>query len=312
MKTTSAPSWLVPLCFSSLAACGHAATNPPNGNNASTDQVAVHTVTGSATGILANAYLVEGAAGLVLVDSALTVTDTRALGARIDAMGKPLVAVLLTHGHPDHYNGVAALIAGRGDIPVYATPAVAEVIRRDDAAKEALWRPMFGDEWPAPRAFPDHEVEDETELVLDGLHWTVHSVGPGESHADSYWSLEGDEQHVFLGDVVMHGVHAYLSDGHSTSWLANLERLQQQLAVGSALHPGHGESGGLELLDWQKAYLEAYRGAVERLRAGRSALDEPDKQSLAATITSIYPRTPLDSLIPLGADAVASELARGE
>ncbi len=107
----------------------------------------------------------------------------------------------------------------------------------------------------------------------------------------------------------MQGVHAYLSDGHSTRWLENLARLKPELAEGSVLHPGHGDSGGPELLDWQKAYLEAYRDAVEQLRAGRSALEEPDEQALSATMKAKYPGAALDFLIPLGADAVASELA---
>jgi len=110
----------------------------------------------------------------------------------------------------------------------------------------------------------------------------------------------------------MHGVHAYLSDGHSTRWLDNLARLKPELVDGAELHPGHGASGGPELLDWQRDYLEAYRAAVEQLRAGRSTLDEPDEQALSLSMKAKYPQAALDFLIPLGADAVASELATGQ
>lgn len=294
-----------------LAACAGTPVTPANESPALASNPSVHALTGSAQGILVNAYWVESEHGIVLVDSALTVADASALRQRLDAVGKPLLAVLLTHGHPDHYNGVAAVIAGRGDVPVYATEDVSQVIRQYDAAKEAQWRPMFGEQWPAPRAFPDHELKDADELTVDGLRWTVHSVGPGESHADSYWSLEATPRHIFLGDVVMHGVHAYLSDGHSTRWLDNLARLGPELGEESVLHPGHGESGGPELLAWQKAYLEAYRAAVESLRAGRPTLDEPGEQALSAMMKSKYPQAALDFLVPLGADAVASELAAG-
>jgi hypothetical protein len=48
---------------------------------------------------------------------------------------------------------------------------------------------------------------------------------------------------------------------------------------------------------------------VEQLRAGRSALEEPDEQALSASMKAKYAGAALDFLIPLGADAVASELA---
>jgi glyoxylase-like metal-dependent hydrolase (beta-lactamase superfamily II) len=47
---------------------------------------------------------------VVAVDALLTETDSRSLRARLERLGKPLLAVLLTHGHPDHYNGVTKLV----------------------------------------------------------------------------------------------------------------------------------------------------------------------------------------------------------
>src|SRR5688500_6548948 len=77
----------------------------------------IHTVTSSPSGISVNAYLIEAERGVIAVDSALINSDARQLRERLAALGKPLLAVLLTHGHPDHYNGVTELIAGHGDVP---------------------------------------------------------------------------------------------------------------------------------------------------------------------------------------------------
>jgi len=269
----------------------------------------IHTVTASVAGLSVNSYLVEGKSGIVAVDSALTVTDGNALRAKLDALGKPLLAVLLTHGHPDHYIGVTALVAGKPEVPIYATAAVAKVIHEFDAKKEAQWKPMFGAEWPMKRTFPDHPLDDGAKLSLDGATWTVHAVGPGESHADSYWTLEADKMYAFLGDVVLHGEHAYVNDGHTAAWLETLHRLHADLRGASALYPGHGEAGGLELLDWEEAYLTTYRKEVEDLRRGTARLADSDKPVLVARMKEHYPKAGLDFMIALGADTVAAELA---
>ncbi len=65
----------------------------------------IRRVTSSPKGALVNADLVETATGVVAVDSLLTVSDSRTLRRRVQALGKPLEAVLLTQSHPDHYGG---------------------------------------------------------------------------------------------------------------------------------------------------------------------------------------------------------------
>lgn len=168
------------LLLSSLLACSEPRPVP----TASSAAPRVDRFASPAEGIFANAYLVETAEGVVLVDATLRVSDATALRARIAALGKPLLGVLLTHGHPDHYNGVAIVAGGRA-VPVVATREVDKVIRADDAAKEQQWRPMFGDEWPTHRVFPDRIVGDGEVVRLGGLDFRVHAVGPAESHFDS-------------------------------------------------------------------------------------------------------------------------------
>ena len=112
-----------------------------------------------------NAYIVEGEAGVVIVDGTLTVSASSELRRRADAIGKPIVAVLLTHPHPDHYAGLAAVTAGL-DIPIVAQAGVDDVVRRDDALKNSIVGPMFGHEWPQRRVFPIHRIGDGEKPIL--------------------------------------------------------------------------------------------------------------------------------------------------
>lgn len=301
---------LLPLLVAPLlAACDPASDPSPQPESPVEPTVApiVHTYSAPASGIFANAYLVETERGVVAVDATLTVSDARALRMQAEALDKPLLAVLLTHGHPDHYNGVTELLAGQ-DLPVYATAGVDEIIRRDDAAKAEQWTPVFGDEWPAQRTFPSERVEDGDSISLDGVRFTVHELGPGESHFDTYWVLEGEDPVAFIGDAAFHDMHAYMSDGHSGDWLANLDHLEQALADIPTLLPGHGPAGDRSLLGAQREYIELYRQTVQALAEGESMLSEEAKAELSAVIKEHLPTDALDFLIPLGADPVAAEM----
>lgn len=267
----------------------------------------VHTYSAPAAGIFVNAYLVETEHGVVAVDATLTVSDARALRAQADAIGKPLLAVLLTHGHPDHYNGITDLLNGE-DVPVLATSGVDQVIRADDAAKEAQWTPVFGAEWPTERTFPSRIVTDGETVTFDGVAFTVHDLGPGESHFDSYWVLETGKKVAFIGDVAFHDTHSYMSDGHSKAWLSHLDTLPDALADVELLYPGHGAPGEAELLDQEREYIQVYRQTVGELAAGQATLSEAAKMELQTTMKAHLPTDKLDFLIPLGADPVASEL----
>jgi glyoxylase-like metal-dependent hydrolase (beta-lactamase superfamily II) len=266
----------------------------------------VHRYASGAPGIFANAYLVETAHGVVAIDATLTESDSKALRARLDSLNKPLRAVLLTHGHPDHYNGVTNLLQG-APVPVVATAGVDKVIRESDAAKELQWKPTFGAEWPARRTFPTRTVRDGESLAFDGVSFTVHDLGPGESHSDSIWIATGSLRAAFIGDVVLNGVHAYVSDGHTSEWLRNLVRVRV-LSAGSPVYPGHGEPGAAGLLSWQREYLVRYRKEVAALANGRASLTDAEKATLATRMKEQLATDRLEFLIGLGADAVALEL----
>jgi glyoxylase-like metal-dependent hydrolase (beta-lactamase superfamily II) len=89
----------------------------------------IHRLQGSAFPV--NAYLVEAPNGVVLVDSTLTRSDGRAIRARIDDLGKPLLGALVTHAHPDHYGALVEIVRDE-TVPIVATAGVDHVIRHDD------------------------------------------------------------------------------------------------------------------------------------------------------------------------------------
>jgi glyoxylase-like metal-dependent hydrolase (beta-lactamase superfamily II) len=269
----------------------------------------VHQVAGGATEVYANAYIVEGQAGIVVVDALLTRGASRDLRARVDAIGKPLSAVILTHGHPDHYGGVAQLVEGAPSVPVIAVPGVNHVIRRDDQMKgERL--AGFGIDWAAVRTFPNTIADAERPLTFGEFTLTPIDLGAGESDHDSLWVLRSPSgEYVFTGDLVMSGVHAYTADAHTGAWLATLRRLQRTYGGDVRIYPGHGTPGGPELLAVQAAYLERFRREVASIAQGRPELTDVETLELERRMVQFAAHDRMSRWVHEGADPVAAELA---
>ncbi|HKA91602.1 MAG TPA: MBL fold metallo-hydrolase [Haliangiales bacterium] len=258
-------------------------------------------------GIFVNAYLVETDSGVVAVDATLTVSTGRALRARLEALGKPLLGVLVTHPHPDHVAGLAELVSDDA-LPIFATDPVVALMRRLEAPKRAQWGPVFKDEWVPRWRYPNRIVADGEVVTLGGVAFRVHDLGRGgDSDANAMWVAA---EAAFVGDLVFDGVHAYLADGGVLAWLANLERVAR---MGLArLFPGHGPPGApAELIPRQRDYLLAYAAHVKELAGGRGALDDAGRAELARRMDAHRPGAGLAFLVGMSADAVAAELARG-
>ena len=266
----------------------------------------VHTYRSGETGLFVNSYLVEGADGVVAVDAPLLLSDGRAFRARLEALRKPLLGVLVTHPHPDHYNTITELLAGE-DVPVIAHRDVDREIRAKDDAKRAQWGPMFGDEWPASATFPNRTVADEESVELGDLRFTAWDFGPCESESETVWLL-GDGETAFVGDLAFNGTHAYLADGHTDAWLRAIDRAEEALAGVRTLYVGHGAPAGPAVLAEQRRYLLMVREAIARAAGGRAELSEDEANRVASLMERYLPGAPLSWLVGAGASAVAAEL----
>lgn len=197
-----------------------------------------------------NCYLVGGADFVVVDPGSGDRGQLDLLEAAVDRLvgaGKRLEAVVLTHHHPDHVGGLAALVE-RYDVPVWAHHETALRLDGVDVVRELA----------------DGERLELGEQTLVCLHTPGHAPGHLCLHHDSTDS-------VLVGDLVASKGTIVIDppDGHVGSYLASLERVRDLEA--RTLFPAHGWAivEPNELLSYyiahrnerEQAVLDALRGA---------------------------------------------------
>ena len=255
-------------------------------------------------GAFVNAYLVETASGVVAVDGLLQVSAAKEMRAGLDALGKPLLAALLTHSHPDHYVGLGEVVAGY-DVPIYAPQGVIDTITADDAVKDQIVGPMFGEDWPANRVFPNTAIADGESVSFDDVKFTVIDLGPSESPHDSPWVLGDDDKIVFLGDQIYDHKHCYLADGFYEEWLRNIETLRTRFPDGAVFYIGHGGPIGGEMWDWQREYIERF---VEAVSGADWSSPDQAKAAVVGLMKAYEPSDELQILMELSIEPIATKL----
>ncbi|WP_224244342.1 MBL fold metallo-hydrolase [Hyalangium gracile] len=208
-----------------------------------------------------SSFWIEGPEGLILIDTQFLPSALRKLiryGEQRTGKASKLAIVL--HPNPDRFNGTAWLQSQ--EVPVVTSEQVRDLI----ADVHAKWSPVFFEKYsmggyPRTLALPDSLGSSTRELSAGGLTVKVHVLGSGCSPAHLVIEWEG---HLFVGDLVANGSHSWFENGRVDEWLHRLEELRALRP--KWIHPGHGLSGGPELLDQQAEYL---RAVVEAVAAAR-------------------------------------------
>lgn len=265
-----------------------------------------HVFAASESAFLVNSFLLEGTDSVVAIDAQFLVSSATALRARLDAIGKPLAALILTHPHPDHYNGAATLLAGLGEVPVFATRATEVGMRATAEAKRAYWTPSYGEDYPQSFVYPNRILDNRETITIGDIVLAIDDIGAGE--ASNIVVIHAPEtRELFASDLIYSACHPWLAEERSDLWLAQLDLVKARYGNAAILHAGHGVTKDLSLVDAQKAYICAFVSAVEaQLRGG--VLRNESKTIVRKTMTEQFPGYPLDFLIDLNTEAIAREI----
>ncbi len=173
------------------------------------------------------ATLIYGVRDAVLVDTFMTAKQANALADWVAAKGKNLTTIYITHGHGDHWFGIATLLERFPTARALATPNVVRVMRQH-ASPERLkfWKAAF------PNQIPDRLVIAEelkgNAFELEGRELVAVELG----HTDTDYTTCLNVPSIGLvvaGDAAYNDVHLYLAESDAQTrqeWISALDKIE--------------------------------------------------------------------------------------
>ena len=222
-----------------------------------------------------NAVVVQGKAGVLLIDAGITGDEMADLADDLRKLGQPVVAGFSTHPDWDHVLWHAEL----GEAPRYGTARCAASMR--DLLSHADWKARVAEGLPP-------EIAEEIPLDLFGLITGLPAEtaqipwdGPKvriiehQAHAQGHAALLIEESRVLVAGDLLSDVLIPMLDFSAADpiedYLAALQLLEGVADDVDVFVPGHGSIGGADEL---RARIELDRAYVQALRDG-GVLDDP-------------------------------------
>lgn len=193
-----------------------------------------------------HAYLLDGGEGAALIDTGIG-RDVEGLLAHVERAGidrQRIRHVLITHAHPDHGGGAAAVSRVLGSARVLAHPDAARWIREGDEEAMSVERGKRAEFYPPDYRFercPDVESLHDGEIVMVGRVAVRAIDTPGHSRGHLCFACEiGGRAVLFCGDLIFYGGLISLEnnwDCRLDEYASSLEKLGHERV--DALLPGH-------------------------------------------------------------------------
>ena len=238
--------------------------------------------------LVPNIGIVRGRDAVLVIDSGMGPRNGEAVlrEVRKIAPNAPLY-LTTTHFHPEHVSGFQAF------------PASAKLLRpaaqqEELATKSAALVDLFTKMSPVHAELlrpvkmrqPDFVFGDFVEINLGGVTARVFTLGPAHTRGDAFVLVQEDNL-LFGGDVITNRFFPIILDESGAGWIKVLDQAAKLKPV--TVVPGHGETGGADLIAQERAFLAAMQSRTQELKGQGKSVDQIVGLATAELKTK-YPR----------------------
>lgn len=230
-------------------------------------------------GFNSNAAFVVTDQGVVVFDALGTAALGYELRRQIELItDKPIVKVVISHYHSDHFYGLEAFRSNpQGDPPeILAHRAVAAYLQTPAPAARLVERRQSLAPWVTQQTrviAPDRYIDSRESFTLGGVRFELRPAGPGHTPEDLTMLVQPDGV-LMVGDLVVAGRIPFVGEADSGSWLEAIDHLSD--AAPQVIVPGHGPVShhAVADLDLTRQYLTFVREAMARAVDELQSFDE--------------------------------------
>jgi glyoxylase-like metal-dependent hydrolase (beta-lactamase superfamily II) len=221
--------------------------------------------------------LIYGKRDAVLVDAFMTDKQANELADWVAANGKNLTTIYVTHGHGDHWFGIATLLERFPNARAVATPDVVKVMRQHASPEvlEKVWKVSFPGQIPERLLIAEELKGNVIDLEGDELV----AVELGHSDTDHTTCLNVPSIGlVVAGDAAYNDVHLYLAESNAKSrrqWIAALDKIKSlnpRAVIASHKRPGRADSP--QIIEETRQYIRDFDRLAETTTTAQELYDK--------------------------------------
>jgi glyoxylase-like metal-dependent hydrolase (beta-lactamase superfamily II) len=224
-------------------------------------------------GFMNNPGIVVAKNGIILIDPGGTYQVGKQVLKEIEKISKkPIIAVLNTHIHGDHWLANQAVKEKYPDIKMYAHP---KMIKQANGEEAIIWlasmkRMTEGLSSDTKIVPPFIALNNQDKISIDGEHFIIHSVTKSHTNTDIMIEHKNSKT-LFLGDNGFSHRMGRFDDSSDISGNINALQLAQSLKM-TFYVPGHGKTGSFNsavkpfltyLEQLKKSVLQGYEEGLE-------------------------------------------------
>ena len=264
---------------------------------AATDGLTVRTYASQVNDVdSVNTHWFETEDGVVLIDAQRLLPEAaRALRHLQATTTRPVVAIIITHAHTDHYGGLPVWVAAYPEAQIYTDETTLTSIRTDARGFIAMRNQRHGERFPTQqqldRAVTDAVVVDAGDtLDVGGQVLAFDIFGPSEAESTLVVTVQdAGVASVFVGDLINVGAPAVPVESID-NWLAQLDALSARHDADDRFYNGHGPGPvGLDGVAEQRRFLQALRDHVSAALTDDGVLDAAELDRVVFDLEAGWP-----------------------